>query len=44
LVGGSGGGVAAVDPGDGGVTIVDGVDVLETVVGPALVVVTTGEG
>ncbi len=37
------GGVAAVDPGGGGVTVVDGVDVLETVVGPPFVVVTTGE-
>jgi hypothetical protein len=43
VVGGGEGGVAAVDPGGGGVTLVDGVDILETVVGPPLVVVTTGE-
>jgi hypothetical protein len=44
LVDGGEGGVAAVDPGGGGVRVVDGVDVLETMVGPALVVVMTGEG
>jgi hypothetical protein len=43
VVGGGEDGVAAVDPDGGGVTVVDGVDVLETVVGPPFVVVTTGE-
>jgi hypothetical protein len=43
VVGGGESGVAAVDPDGGGMTVVNGVDVLETVVGPPFVVVTTGE-